>query len=170
MDISTLKIIRLDPSGWARYKELRLDALLNDPDSFGGTYAEAFAKSDGDWIDRLSDDNTRWLFAEVDGILVSMACGYYEPADDGLDAAWIGAVYTKSAYRGKGIMRKILEGLVGLIREDNKVDRIFLHVNKDAVSAINVYEKVGFRRLDPVEDYVTADGRSIPQYLMRLEL
>jgi len=54
VSMDAVRIVRLNPEDWKKYREIRLEALKNDPDSFCDIYAEEAKRSDfagceGDW-------------------------------------------------------------------------------------------------------------------------
>ena len=59
--------------------------------------------------------------------------------------AYLGFMYVKPAYRGKGVSNIIIEKIKKLARAKN-VNELHLDVYNDNHSAISAYEKAGFKR------------------------
>ena len=59
MENELIKIVQLSPSAWPVYKKLRLEALQNDPQTFGPSYQETLAKPDSYWQGRLETAEQR---------------------------------------------------------------------------------------------------------------
>ena len=60
--------------------------------------------------------------------------------------AYLGFMYVKPEYRGKGINQKILEALI-LWARSKKIDEIRLDVFHENLPAVSAYEKAGFKKL-----------------------
>ena len=60
--------------------------------------------------------------------------------------AYLGFMYVKPEYRGRGINQKILEALILWARSKN-IDEIRLDVFHNNLPAIRAYEKAGFKKL-----------------------
>lgn len=164
-----IKLIQLKPDEWRAYKQLRLEALKSDPESFGNTYENSIGQLEDYWRDSLKANKGIKVFASLNGELVGMAGAYYENEGGRINACII-AVYTSPPHRGKGISEKILRELIDKIKFEEKANTIVLHVNKDAKAAIGLYKKLGFVAGAAIEDYVRPDGKTFPQYLMSLHL
>lgn len=63
-----------------------------------------------------------------------------------INGSTIGAVITPKEYRGKGYAKKCLYAVCDELLKTNKF--IVLHVNIKNSSAISVYEKIGFKKID----------------------
>src|SRR5205085_3993198 len=85
----TVRIRVASPAEWRAWRELRLRALADSPDSFGETLEGARERDEAAWAAATAGDPTRVvLFAERDGEPVGMAVGRVSPDD-----AWIAHLY-----------------------------------------------------------------------------
>lgn len=162
-------IRHLTPAEWQDYKDLRLEALSNDPDSFGSTYEENASKPEERWRAELTAEMGTKLFAEAGGRLVAMAGAYFEQTDRGTVAHLIG-VYTRPSARGNGIMERLINCLVEELKQEQAADTLELQVNRTAEAAVKLYEKLGFVYGEPVADYVRPNGERFPQSVMSMAL
>ena len=95
----------------------------------------------------VKSDSVKVVVAEMDGNLVSSGYAYAKPARTYLDHkeyAYLGFMYTKPEYRGRGFNQKIIEVLMDWARV-NDLKEIRLTVYNENVPAIKAYEKVGFK-------------------------
>jgi hypothetical protein len=69
----------LVPEDWEIWKEFRLDALKNSPESFGSSYAEESKWSDKDFQTNISKNTLFCLF--IDSAIVASA-GFYRFTSD----------------------------------------------------------------------------------------
>jgi ribosomal protein S18 acetylase RimI-like enzyme len=79
-----------------------------------------------------------YLGFRINGELIAMAGRRIHPP------GWIeiSAVCTDSAYRGKGLARRLVNAVVAGIRAEGEIP--FLHVSETNENAIRLYEKMGF--------------------------
>ena len=51
--MAEIKIVTLAPEEWQLYKQIRLEALLNEPQAFASSFAEVMERPDSHWQERL---------------------------------------------------------------------------------------------------------------------
>lgn len=161
---------RLNRDDWKNYRDIRLEALKEEPDAFGSSYNEYKDRDDLYWVERvvLSEDiNGRSFLMAVCGENTFVAIGgaYRDENDE-----WnIIAIYTKKDFRGMGLgsllFEKILEEL-----KNREIKKVFLRVNANRIPALSLYKKYGFKVLRLVPDQLLGDGRLHNEYEMSLEL
>src|SRR4051794_36466500 len=64
-----MEIRRVHPGEWRALRDLRLRALLDAPEAFGGTYEESSARPDERWIEwarALAESDQQALFVAAD--------------------------------------------------------------------------------------------------------
>ncbi|MEL6484971.1 MAG: GNAT family N-acetyltransferase, partial [Bacteroidota bacterium] len=96
----------------------------------------------------VSDANVKVLVAEVDGQIVASGYALRKEARHYLDHKWygyLGFMYTKREYRGKGINQKVTQGLVAWCKEMG-LNEVRLTVYDENQSAVNAYLKSGFEK------------------------
>lgn len=95
----------------------------------------------------IKAENVKIVVAELHGELVSSGYAYAKTARTYLDHeqyAYLGFMYTRPEYRGKGINRKIVEILKDWALEQGLLE-LRLTVYQENVPAIKAYEKAGFK-------------------------
>jgi len=65
------------------------------------------------------------------------------------NAMFLSKIYTLSSFRGKGLVRKVFSFIIEKTKEQG-FSKIFLTVNKNNTHAIEVYEHLGFHKVDEV--------------------
>ncbi|RDY58192.1 GNAT family N-acetyltransferase [Flagellimonas nanhaiensis] len=93
------------------------------------------------------DDKACVLVAEVDEKIVASGYGIPKRARHYLDHEWyayLGFMYTRPDFRGKGINARIIKVLKQWASE-NGFTEVRLTVYSDNIPAIKAYEKVGFK-------------------------
>lgn len=160
-----MEIIKLSPEDWEKYKNIRLEALQKDGLAFGPSYEEEAKKKDEEWKATLEKDDSYLFFAEENGEIVGMAAAYQEEGEKVHHVAYVWGVYVREAFRGKGIGKKIMETLLGELKENNVV-KANLNVNTIQSGAVKIYESLGFRIIGTAHKEMKIDGKFYDEYLM----
>ena len=132
-------------SEWPQYRDLRLRALGDSPDAFGGTLAQAQGHLDEHWASRLSAASPETdlpLLVEIDGLAGGMAWGRIEPPEPG--QAHIYQMWVAPVYRGLGIGGMLLDALTTWARA-RQVRTVLLGVTCGKSPARQLYVSAGFR-------------------------
>jgi len=140
-------IIRiLEENDRARFRRLRLDALITDPDHFMMTVEEERA------IPRMMIEQlierptaTRFFLGAIDGAgLVGMVGANSAPQRKRRHIAEILSLYVKPDYRGQGLGRRLLDEAVRRAFAAPEIRRVRLQVVAGNQSAIRLYLAMGF--------------------------
>jgi len=101
-----IEIRALGADDWALTRALRLAALVDSPEAFGGTYAESVQRSAEQWREWPRDGQV--FAAVVDGEPVGMGCGWRPPGASGthLIGMWIAP-----AARGTGLAPRLIDAV-----------------------------------------------------------
>ncbi|HQU85930.1 MAG TPA: GNAT family N-acetyltransferase [Pyrinomonadaceae bacterium] len=97
----------------------------------------------------VESDMSDVFVAEIDGEIVASGYALEKEAKDYLKHekyAYLGFMYVKPEFRGKGVNQKILDALLNWAKERNLTE-VRLEVYKENASAIRAYEKAGFKSL-----------------------
>ena len=96
----------------------------------------------------IQNDNALVVVAETNGTVIASGFALVKPAKHYLDHnhfAYLGFMYTRPEYRGKGVNARIVERLKQWSYAKGLTE-IRLTVYNDNQSAIKAYEKVGFKK------------------------
>lgn len=133
---------RLRDDEWPALRELRLAALADAPQAFGGTLAEAQALPDAQWQDRArlgARSDEALMVAESEGQMVGMALGALQDAA----RAQLLAMWVAPAARGSGAARQLVEAVIAWVREAG-AQQIMLNVLEGNAAATGLYRACGF--------------------------
>ena len=104
-------IISLPPERWRDVKQLRLEALREEPAAFASSYQDELAFGDDVWRARLTSaaqrDGNMTFFAEVDGALIGMAGAGWPSKAKLRHVAEVYGVYVSADMRGKGTASRL---------------------------------------------------------------
>jgi ribosomal protein S18 acetylase RimI-like enzyme len=148
MRYKNLKITKLSPDEWQKYRDLRLEALQADSHAFGSFYVEEVSSSETQWRARI--DNM-W-FALVDDQIVGMI-GLLQDSGPGAHRGQIISLWIKPAYRGQGIGKKLVKH-VQAFATAHGLRKLYLHVTSTQEGAINIYKTCGFTHIGFFKNHV----------------
>jgi ribosomal protein S18 acetylase RimI-like enzyme len=130
----------------AAYWSLRLEALEREPESFAESPEEHRATPIELAAMRLhQDDNGSFVLgAFLDGELVGMAGFFREKLLKARHKGRIWGVYVRASYRGQGIGRALLRGLLEKIKTLAGLEQVNLTVSCHQGAAKTLYRSLGF--------------------------
>ncbi|PJA87494.1 MAG: hypothetical protein CO140_04065 [Candidatus Moranbacteria bacterium CG_4_9_14_3_um_filter_40_7] len=160
-----MEIVKLTPSKWEKYKNIRLEALKNDSLAFGTYHAEALKKTEAEWKATLAKPDSYLFFAKEDEELTGMAAAYQEEGEKCKHVAYVWGVYVRAAYRGQGLGKKLMEKLLSALKE-NKIIKANLNVNTIQTEAYKLYISLGFQPIGIAHKELKIDGKYYDEYLM----
>lgn len=131
----------LTPDEWQRLRSIRLQALQESADAFGGTFEIESAEDETAW--RAKFEKNDFLIASVNGVDAAIMSIEVLNGDFGA-TCWIGGCWSNPQFRGKGLLRQMFT-FVDQQDKDWKVQG--LGVWTDNYSAISAYEKLGFVKM-----------------------
>lgn len=136
---------RIQPDDGRRLKEVRLRALLTDPDAFGASYEDAASHGDDHWEERATaaaSGNEQFIAIAEDGGRVVGMVGAYTPQDAShlrhLVSTWVAP-----EARGKGLGSELVVSVVEWARTTG-ASEVTLWVVDGNRPAIALYEGAGF--------------------------
>ncbi len=100
----------IHPDEWFRLRAIRLKSLTVNPEAFGGTLEVESAEDEGAWREKFA--KLDFLIASING--VDAAVMSIEKLDGDFGATcWIGGCWSDPAYRGKGLLRSMMNKTEG---------------------------------------------------------
>ncbi|KYC39652.1 hypothetical protein WA1_30400 [Scytonema hofmannii PCC 7110] len=128
------------------YRNIRLEALYNNPDSFGTMYHEEAIKTIDKFRDRISVDNNNFILGcSEDKELIGIVAFHQEERIKVRHKAYIRSMFVKQEYRGKGIGKLLLNELIERAKAINEIEILLLDVVTNNISAKQLYLSFGFK-------------------------
>jgi len=131
----------IHPDDWFRLRAIRLKSLQVNPEAFGGTHEIQSAETESEW--RKKFEKLDFLIASIDGRDAALMSVEELDGDFGA-TCWIGGCWSDPAYRGKGLLRAMMNFVD---QQDSGWQVQGLGVWIDNYSAIAAYEKLGFVKM-----------------------
>lgn len=154
-----------------KYREIRLECLKNETDNFGSTYEEQAVLPElfFEGAIKKSDEYAK-IFGAFEGENLIAICGYTrEKGIKTRHKVLLVQVYTKPDYRGKNVSYNLLKFMIEKIFEDETIEVILLGVVSDNISAIKLYERLGFKEFGLQKKYFKNGEKYFDQIHMILE-
>lgn len=138
----SVSILQLPPTNWQRYRDLRLQAITDAPQSYLDTTEETMAMPEAEWQRQIGN---MW-FAQVSDELVGMIGVYQEQKQKLSHIANVISFWVNPEYRGQGFGRELLTKALQVAGQMNGVEKVQLGVVTSQLAALALYESVGFER------------------------
>ncbi|MCA9864621.1 MAG: GNAT family N-acetyltransferase [Thermomicrobiales bacterium] len=145
LDDEDIEIIVATPDDWQAARDIRLEALLRDPQAFGSTYAESIGRTEDEWRTWVSRPGVTLLLARADQAVVGIVGGLRGDDMTGDAAvAWVVSMYVTATHRQRGVGRRLLQAILADLEEDPVLTRVILHVSHSQLPAQRLYASLGF--------------------------
>lgn len=148
-------VAELPPERWQEYRDIRLEALREEPAAFGSSYEEEVAMPEEEWKRRLGT----MLFALEEGVPVGMISFAISPRAKTGHIAHIYSVYVRRSARGRGAGGALLKSALDRIKAHGGVLKVQLSVNPAMRPAVLLYERGGFVAQMRSEKELLVDGK-----------
>lgn len=141
---ANFEIRRVKPDEAAAWREMRLEALRNHPDSFGDSYEEASARPISLLQARLAETGPNiTLGVYLDGVLQGTAAFVVETTLKTRHKGLMTAVYLRPVLRGSGAADALVAAIIAHARQH--VDMLKAVVNPKNETARKLYFRHGFK-------------------------
>jgi len=157
-----LQIRRLETADSALYRDIRLEALKQNPEAFGSTFEKENEKAPSWFESALSRSDIFGAF--LDGTLAGVA-GYFThggPKQAHKGVLW--GMYVRPVARSSGLGRRLIEAILDHAHE--RVEAIQLTVVSEHEGARRLYSTLGFVEYGLEKRALKQNGRYYDEVLM----
>ncbi|OEY83690.1 hypothetical protein NT95_05330 [Oenococcus kitaharae] len=166
-----MQIRFLNENDFDQYRQVRLAALLSDPNAFGSTYGEESHYPAQHFEDRLQNNNGRFIVGAFMGSdLICIAALRRLSNQKEQHKAELVSVYCLPEYRHQGIARKTIQFCIDRARQAEGLRQILLAVSAHNQQAISLYRSLGFTKYGTEPDSLFDGKRYFDEDLMILML
>ena len=164
-------IRRLTPSDAATFQALRLASLLDAPIAFGSSHGEEVSSSISSIAARLEPLPDRGVFGafESDTLVGIVGLGR-ESLLNLSHKAFIWGMYVAPTHRNRGIAKELLATAIAFAKSNSAIRQINLCVNASAISAVHLYQSIGFVTYGQEPDAMLIHGTLYDELHMRLPI
>jgi len=153
------------------YKEIRLRALKNDPESFGSTYEQEVNRPLERFAERIQHSKDKFTLGCFDdsNLLVGIVNFVRESRLKTAHKGNIYGMYIEPEYRGRGLGKSLLLALIErATRECTGLEQIHLTVVSKNEAAKRLYISLGFEIYGVEPNALKVAGQSLDEDLMIL--
>jgi ribosomal protein S18 acetylase RimI-like enzyme len=166
MDITRWQIRKISDGEMDLFRQIRLEALKNEPDAFASIYEDWVRFSDAEWRKRMTIP-IFVAFAETRPIGL-MALKQLQQSRM-RHRATLTMVYVNKCFRGAGLANALLDTAIRYAKEIG-IRQIELGARADRTAAIRFYKRAGFEVIGTVPQGYIEDGLEFGEILMAKRL
>jgi GNAT superfamily N-acetyltransferase len=141
-----MQIRRIQPADAMALKQIRLQALVQEPLAFAMSASQATQWSDDQWAQlasRNSDGVPTIMLAQVGTELVGMVGCHIDASPKMAHCGMVWGMYVAQTHRKQGIARQLLQAVIDHGREHH-LQMLKLSVTTTQTSALHGYLRAGF--------------------------
>ena len=166
MDNSQIQIRRLTPSEGAAYREIRLEALRLNPESFGSTFEAERTRPLAHFSERVAGCPVFGAFRDAE--IVGMAGFLGREGAKDAHKGYLWGMYVRAGARNAGVGRKLAEAVIEYARRH--VEVLQLDVVSGNEAARRLYAGLGFVVYGIERKALKQSGRYYDEVLMAKDL
>ena len=144
------------------YRDIRLEALKQQPQAFSSTFARESEQPLPWFIERIATGHVIGAFA--DGRLVGVAGCWRQDGEKERHKAALWGMYVRPAARRSGVGRRLVEAI--LAHAATRVEQVNLSVVSGNEAALRLYRNAGFVEYGREMRALKEDGRYFDEILM----
>ncbi|WP_027086145.1 GNAT family N-acetyltransferase [Cohnella panacarvi] len=162
----------LDESDARQYQELRLCALLANPEAFGSTYERESRFTVEFIIDRIKPSKDKFVLGafDKDGALIGMVTLVRESGVKTAHKASVFGMYVTQERREQGAGKALMNELIKIARDMDGLEQVNLTVVSNNEQAKKLYQSVGFEIYGTERHALKFNDRYYDETLMALPL
>jgi RimJ/RimL family protein N-acetyltransferase len=161
-NISGLQIRRLETSDVALYRDIRLEALQQNPEAFGSTFERENAQPLS-WFE-AAVGRSDIFGAFLDGTLAGIAAYVVQQGSKQSHKALLWGMYVRSTARSSGLGKRLVAAVLSHAR--GRVEMLQLTVVSENEAARRLYSALGFVEYGFEKRALKQDGRYYDEVLM----
>lgn len=155
-----------------QYQELRLSALLTNPEAFGSTYERESKFTVELIIDRIRPSRDKFVLGafDKDGALIGIVTLVRENSMKTAHKANVFGMYVDKEQRGLGVGKALMNELIKMARDIEGLEQVNLCVVSDNEQAKKLYQSVGFESYGIERNALKFNDQYYDEDLMALRL
>ena len=159
----------LTPQDWQTFRRIRLRALCAHPDVYSGSYGEAAARSERDWIEML-DGNGKCIFGLFDGNrIIGIAAVFTSRADPDGQSGVLAMDYIDPSYRGWRLSKLLYQARIDWAKQHPPFRRLVVAHREGNEPSRRANQSFGFKFVGK-DEMDWPDGTNAPEYIYELDL
>src|SRR3989344_319726 len=145
MNDKLISIVKLQPKDWRLIREIRLEALTQEPQAFNSTFEEVSSYPESYWEEKMVSKKDIFAFAMCRNRIIGVMNLTIGEDGEAEDVAVVHGAYVTKDFRGLGIGKVLLNFLIDEVTNNNKIKTLKLWVKESQLLARKLYEGGGFK-------------------------
>lgn len=162
MSALPVNILRLSPSRWYEFRDLRLAATQELPHAFLSTPEELMKISPEEWQHQVQN----MVFAQVGAELAGMIGCYQDDKERLRHTLHVISFYVLPKFRGQGLGKKLLQAVLEIADNNPEIKKLQLEVEAHQSIAQAMYCSVGFEQVGVMKGHIKLDDKVYDTVLM----
>jgi RimJ/RimL family protein N-acetyltransferase len=166
MNNQNISIEKLNEERWQEYRDLRLEALKNEPIAFSSSPEDEKQNPEKVWRERIKNH----LFVMVDNRPVGLAGFFRNTHKKTSHVCEMFGVYLRKEYRGQRTGKRLIEAVLAEIQSLEGVKIIEVGVNPTQKIAKKLYQNHGFKTVAHFRKWMLINGKYYDALIMEKHL
>jgi ribosomal protein S18 acetylase RimI-like enzyme len=165
-----IEVRSINAGDWQEYRDIRLRALLDSPDSFGSIYEAEVVRTDEAWEARITAASTSGKDRVLFAIYLEKVCGlaWCKLSASAPEEADLFQMWVDPTLRGAGVGRALLEESLAWAKSIG-AHRVRLSVTATNNPAMRLYTSHGFSSIGPLEPLRDGSGLLAQEMVFELQ-
>ena len=125
MNDKLISIVKLQPKDWRLIREIRLEALTQEPQAFNSTFEEVSSYPESYWEEKMVSKKDIFAFAMCRNRIIGVMNLTIGEDGEAEDVAVVHGAYVTKDFRGLGIGKVLLNFLIDEVTNNNKCKGLF---------------------------------------------
>ncbi len=166
MSITTRALTAED---WGTFRQIRLRALREHPDVYLGSYKEAAARTEREWMQML-DGEGKCIFGLFDAAkIVGLAAVFTSREDSSGQTGVLAMDYIDPIYRGRHLSRLLYEARIEWAKQHQPFKRLVISHREGNEASRRANQAFDFKFISK-DEISWPDGTTAPDYEYELDL
>jgi ribosomal protein S18 acetylase RimI-like enzyme len=170
----SVQIVKPVLEEWEAFRDIRLLSLKDSPTAFLATHEDELKTPEEKWKMRISGSLKSevgvTLVAKMNGKVAGLVGVQFMQHTKVRHIAHIWGTFVAPEYRGLGIGRKLMDGIIDAAKNHPGIKKIKIEVVPEQISAFELYKKLGFQLIGVSHGDLCVDGTYYDEILMEMML
>ncbi|MEX0930565.1 MAG: GNAT family N-acetyltransferase [Candidatus Paceibacterota bacterium] len=157
---------------WEEYRDLKLEALRNEPLAFSPGIEAYESYTDEDWQEELDKGQTppsMMLFAEeedTEKLIGMIGIRFYELPRFQHNAG-LQALYVTPEMRGQGVGKALVSEALNVIADNKQIENIVCEIVSSQEASLALHKELGFEVVGTLKKFISHEGEYYDNYFLQ---
>ena len=167
--MNNFTIRKLTEADWREFSQIRLKALLSDPQVFGSNYEKEKDTPEDEWREILRSEQTAVFLISADEKPIAITCVSIDRDDPTKKTALLWGSWLAPLYRRKGLSELMYRTRIDWAKQQPTVEKITVSHRASNLSSKFANQKHGFK-MTHTKEKVWTDGTTEDEVCYELQI